>query len=453
MKIKHLVSDEIINFLYENYDSEQGVNLDKYFNQRHPRGSGEASNNDLNGDFVGEIQFFFPNQSNKPFKVYKNPMTLKGYDDDCRGVLLANGTLFVVDNADVAHRAIIKFLEKRNVIPSDGYADDYADVFPQEFICVQRWSSNNVMVLSSAYRRDRIPELYKEIMTNASKRGGINYVPTIHMYEGVNENELMDITNIMSYRPDGFDSGIVNEEDDFNWELYEMRDDVQNKLFQEFLFENNPTFTKEVKWYYLNENLIRSIWEYYIKFKEVRNEKGMDLIERIMTINVLKISILSYLEGRSPANPDGDFDEAFDYYIDEYFENGTSYNENLTAFMQSLIEENLSEEENKLAIKNQLKENFWWYFDGGHVSDYGTRPLEILLDELHKKTTNEEKLVVIDKMLNVIHQTSDLADNFIRGGSSALTRISDYQVDDGSGWGSTKSVISGKYNLGDYPYR
>ena len=241
---------------------------------------------------------------------------------------------------------------------------------------------------------------------------------------------------------------ILNEETD--WDLFEMRDEIKYKLFYEFLYENNQDFTKPAKWYYLNENVIRSIWEYYIKYKEVRNFKGLDLIERIMTINTLKISLFSELGGRTQTNPDEDFDDAFDQVITEYLEEGKSYNDNLTNFMSTLIDEDNDIQENLYLIKEKLKEKFWYYFDNGHSSDYGTRPLEILLTQLRQENSPEQKLITIDKMLNVVHQTSDLAENFIRGGSDALSRISDYVIDDGSGWGTTKSVISGKYKLGDY---
>lgn len=263
------------------------------------------------------------------------------------------------------------------------------------------------------------------------------------------EEELQDITNIMSYRPDGFDSGIVNEETD--WDLFEMRDDIKNKLFYEFLYENNTDYTKRCKWYLIPENLIKTIWEYYIRFKEVKNTKGLDLIERVMTINILKISLFSELGGRTPANPDEDFDDAFDQVILDYLEEGKSYDNNFSNFMSGLVDEDNDTQQNLILIKEELKEKFWYYFEDGHSSDYGTRPLEILLTQLRTANSDEQKLIVVDKMLNVIHQTSDLAANFIRDGAAALSRISGYEVPaDGNSQWNSQSVISGQYKLGDY---
>lgn len=135
----------------------------------------------------------------------------------------------------------------------------------------------------------------------------------------------------------------------------------------------------------------------------------------------------------------------------DYLEGGKSYNDNLKNFMAGLVNEDNDVQENLNLIKEELKEKFWYYFDYGHSSDYGTRPLEILLTQLRTAQSDEQKLIVIDKMLNVIHQTSDLAANFLRDGSAALSRISGYQVpaDAHSQWNS-QSVISGQYKLGDY---
>ena len=57
-------------------------------------------------------------------------------------------------------------------------------------------------------------------------------------------------------------------------------------------------------------------------------------------------------------------------------------------------------------------------------SDYGLKPLFKLLKELEENNAPEEKIVTINKILDVIHQRGDLASAFIEGGSSALYSIS-----------------------------
>ena len=58
------------------------------------------------------------------------------------------------------------------------------------------------------------------------------------------------------------------------------------------------------------------------------------------------------------------------------------------------------------------------------LSDYATEPLLKLGVELEKQTSPEEIIVTINKILDVVHQRSDIAEIFIEGGSEALYDIS-----------------------------
>lgn len=58
------------------------------------------------------------------------------------------------------------------------------------------------------------------------------------------------------------------------------------------------------------------------------------------------------------------------------------------------------------------------------ISDYGLEPLLTLLMELEEKESPEEKIVVINKILDVYHQRGDLSSAFIQGGSKSLWQIS-----------------------------
>jgi len=82
-------------------------------------------------------------------------------------------------------------------------------------------------------------------------------------------------------------------------------------------------------------------------------------------------------------------------------------------------------------LYDAMKERFYDYYQndpegkmGGFISDYGLKPLEDLLVELLRASTPEEKLLIIDRMLNVVHQRSDIADWFVEGGSHALGQLS-----------------------------
>jgi hypothetical protein len=84
------------------------------------------------------------------------------------------------------------------------------------------------------------------------------------------------------------------------------------------------------------------------------------------------------------------------------------------------------------------------YIAGGYITDYGLKPLRVLAIELYRENDPKKKLMLIDRILNVTHQTSDLAAWFIQGGSNSLNDLSGYYDDDGD------SIISGKYNMSNY---
>lgn len=123
----------------------------------------------------------------------------------------------------------------------------------------------------------------------------------------------------------------------------------------------------------------------------VRDTRGLETIEEIITENILKLYVNTELAGHTQVNPDDDFEE-YDY-------------------------------------TEQDKEDFWDYIK--EISDYGfsdfggRRPgLTTLLGHLRKARTPEEKVPIIDQILNVVHQRSDLAALFVEGGSAALSQLS-----------------------------
>ena len=179
MNLSRIISEEILKFLKENYDSEQGSILDTYFDNKYPYGTGE-SKTDLSGEYVGDI---YPNNSNeRPCRCYKNPQNLDGFDPNCRGILLENLDFYVVDFKNVTHTAIIRFLEILGVI-GKGYVNTYDDYFPKQFICVHRQDNSNIFGISTAYNIDRFPKYYVETFNNANRKGRIKFEVKYHGYK------------------------------------------------------------------------------------------------------------------------------------------------------------------------------------------------------------------------------------------------------------------------------
>lgn len=71
-----------------------------------------------------------------------------------------------------------------------------------------------------------------------------------------------------------------------------------------------------------------------------------------------------------------------------------------------------------------------WILDGHQwrISDYGLKPLHKFLVQLRKEFDPSKKLPILDKMLNVVHQRSDIAAWFVEGGSAALSDLSGMEM-------------------------
>ena len=70
-------------------------------------------------------------------------------------------------------------------------------------------------------------------------------------------------------------------------------------------------------------------------------------------------------------------------------------------------------------LQNSLEDaDGHWY-----VSDYGIKPLQNLAAKLYGAKTSEERLQIVDRMLNVVHQRGDLSSMFVEGGKATLNKI------------------------------
>lgn len=271
---------------------------------------------------------------------------------------------------------------------------------------------------------------------------------------------------------------LINEGYDDN-SYYEMEGEIKHDIFSDFLNNNTPDFTKHVPWRLIPYPRLKKIWEDYMTKGIIRDERGLEMIEDIMIYNTIKVAVFTELAGHTQWGSDEDFNENIGYWIDEQinclfekpfdknqleipFENPnagykeredtTKCNTTIHPFVQQYFDENYDGdvEEFRKALNEVMLDRFFDYYQndpeqklGGFISDYGLKPLLTLLQELMRSRTHEEKLVTIDKMLNVLHQRSDIASWFVQGGSNALSQLSGYYGDEGS-------VISGEYRMGDY---
>lgn len=284
-----------------------------------------------------------------------------------------------------------------------------------------------------------------------------------------------------------------DEEYEVQENYFEKYNETLREIFQDFLYDNDEQMTKRIPWMLVNPMQLKQIWEQFIKFKSVSNTKGLEKIAGIMYNNIIKLNVLTYLSGHTPDDPHEDFEENIGYYVDEFIQDHLkriynkhdieldgsevkyedpnqlkldlqeNYNQEFTntdKYLIYYVQEEIigSEYQNNMKkvremLFEELLNKFYDYYSTDKngtwlLSDYGLKPLQTLALELNRTSDHNQMVVVIDKMLNVVHQRSDMAGWFVQGGSSALSDISGY-ISDEDAWNS-KSSISGEYKPSSY---
>ena len=183
---------------------------------------------------------------------------------------------------------------------------------------------------------------------------------------------------------------LKESDEDIDWKFYDDMEEVKDNILSGFL-EDKKRGIKEQPWTLVPFPRLKKIWEDYMRTGIVRDTRGLEMIENIIQINILKLYVNTELAGHTQADPSEDFD-AYNY-------------------------------------SEQDREDFADYIyriSDYAFNDFGGRRLGLLTlsGQLRRVKTPEEKVVIIDQILNVVHQSSDLALNFVAGGSSTLSQLS-----------------------------
>lgn len=135
------------------------------------------------------------------------------------------------------------------------------------------------------------------------------------------------------------------------------------------------------------------VWRDWVITGIVRDEKAINLFEDIITENIVKLDINNELIGHFCYSSDDDDLVTYDLTADY------------------------------IASYDDIGEYCDW-----KISDYAIKPLHTLLEKLKQENDYRQKLVIIDCILNVSHQRSDLAAWFVEGGSRSLSLLSAYNI-------------------------
>ena len=284
----------------------------------------------------------------------------------------------------------------------------------------------------------------------------------------------------------------LKENDEQMYELFEAEENIKQEIFQDFLYQNNQDFAKNISWQVIPYTRLKKIWEDYIRMGNVRDVKGLEAIERIAIRNALRINVITELAGHtSYGSSEEDIEENIGYWVNQQMNcilpidttdknqleipygnpevghNVKDYSDKecstqIHPFTQRVIDEkfnpdNMDREDAVGMLNDAMKDRFFEYYltdpKSGHlyITDYGLSAIMTQASKLYMEQVQEKKVVLIDSILNVVHQRSDMASWFVQGGSAALSNLSGYEIpDEEAGGYDTKSAISGRYNMSDY---
>jgi hypothetical protein len=193
---------------------------------------------------------------------------------------------------------------------------------------------------------------------------------------------------------------VFYESYDENW-IYDYHDKLEEHIYE--ILNDFLNGVPKIKWNRVKAPRLIKIWKDFGEKGILRDEKGIYQIKNSILNNIIRLDATTALQGHTEQSPTDLIERAgFEEYVD------------------------LDEDE-------EQSEKFYYDYmsgdDSGYVSDYGLPKLQKLYPELYNEQDPEKLLYIIDKVLNVVHQRSDLATIFIEGGTSTLLQISNYQPD------------------------
>ncbi len=177
-------------------------------------------------------------------------------------------------------------------------------------------------------------------------------------------------------------------------DYYENYRDLISDQVRDF---NKSEIGDRQPWRLIPAERLSKIWKDSAKMGFVRDIKGLQMIEDIIIENIKKIEVNTMLMEHSEIKPD--------------------------SYLEEIGAEPI----------NETKERFYgdWAVDNKgafRISDYALDALTNGALLLMQANSPEEKLVIIDRILNVVHQRSNLAEWFIEGGNRALYELSNQEI-------------------------
>ena len=174
-------------------------------------------------------------------------------------------------------------------------------------------------------------------------------------------------------------------------EYLDIEDTEKSNILREFneARKNRKAKPNSQPWSTIPAARLIKIWKDYAQYGVVRDERGMDEIVNRIIKNIARLAINTEIVGHSAIDPEQDYEEDLKYYN----------------------------------IKKKDMERLRYFIQNDKFSDYALAPLQKIAFDLLKARTYEEKLLLVDKALNIVHQRGDIAAVFVEGGRKTLSYL------------------------------
>jgi hypothetical protein len=153
--------------------------------------------------------------------------------------------------------------------------------------------------------------------------------------------------------------------------------------------------------------------------------------KQLILENIAKLDVLTAIGGHTPHFPFEEFYDTFDYNQKTGEDRGGNFSKWCKKKYKETKNEDYIKNYNFSAADQFLNEvchidDYLPTFSNGAwlLSDFGLKPLLDLGAEIINQTDPNEIIVTISRVLDIVHQRSDLAEIFIEGGSKSLDYIS-----------------------------
>ena len=226
LSIAQLIKEELQDFVKDYWQDNNKPSLaDKVFAKN--QGVDLKQDTPIDAELVGYI--------NNRHPVYKNPKNLNGFANNTRGILMANGDLYLGKTLGAFHTYILALLAEHNIVP---FAAQYDyDLGEHDYVAVQRIVFSDVFAQSEVYKE--FPNSYYEIFDNGTAKQPY----TFKYLEDDNLNELEspldpNYNAVMSNIPPGYVHGILDELNKDKMKNNKVQDVIKS-VIKEFAYEGD----------------------------------------------------------------------------------------------------------------------------------------------------------------------------------------------------------------------